>query len=259
MEPVPSALPYTILVISMDTPVGRKRRAQLNYPHTIVRGVTGSEVQSGPIRELMVRYHWVPDDPSRREARIGSFAAHMEALMRIVYENLRDVIVCEDDAVLVRALPDPSTLPQDSITLMGGSVRTTGPWRRESRDFRRSGKCLSVVSSFKEGVNKIDYVRFRWTGTSAYFVPGPAVAREVIAWLEHTRRVTFFDVWLCNERLVRYLLFPNPFREQEGESQLGTASTHRSADLYVLWREVLAQVVERRHSAGVCGGDRAND
>jgi len=236
--------PFHILVISMDSALGEQRRSCLNYPYVWLEGVRG-KTHKGPIRDRMIRY---PGGLERsRDGMIGCFAAHVKALITIQQRRLKNVIICEDDAIQVRALPALNKLKRDGVTLLAGAVRTPGPWKQEDADFRTSGEALRIVRSFKPGSNIIDWERFRFTGSAAYFVPDSTVAQTILDRLSQSSdRITHWDVWLGKQELVKYLLYPNCFTERKGPSQIGTAAKNTSADRYLLWPELLKRLSRKR-------------
>lgn len=169
-------------------------------------------------------------------------------LQKVVARGLKDVVVCEDDAHRIRRLPAARRLSRDGITLLGGAIRTPGPWQSEEDDFRKSGACARVLRNMRTGVNEIDYDIYRWTGACSYYVPGPAAARAVLDRLENRdEKLTHFDVWAARHRLVKYLYYPNVFKEADYGSNIGTAANRRGAYRYCLWPEV--RTVPREEAA----------
>lgn len=216
------------LVISLaGSPEGARRRAQLNFEHAILWA--HSEAPA------WLQVHGRYKEPTLGAVR-ATFYSHYEAWRRLAEEG-SPAVVCEDDAYLVRGGYDVSDFPQDSITLLGGAVRTPGAWAREKAEFIDSGEFMALVASMKVGLNPI-HQGFRWTNCLAYYVPA-AVAPELVrlAQVEATKPrggLRAVDIWLGKSGMARYLLFPNAFIDMDNaRTQVSSPVEHRKADFYI--------------------------
>ena len=86
-------------------------------------------------------------------------------------------MILEDDSILSSKLPDPSKLPNDSLTLFSGRIQPPKSWK-DSENFHKNCTPKKIIKSFKKGVNLIDYDKFRFTQSNAIFVPNKEVLRS---------------------------------------------------------------------------------
>jgi hypothetical protein len=103
-----------VLVLSLDTELGRQRRSKIGLSeYTLIPGVLPEEVSE------FVKDHWHPGRFSKlRNARLqGAFSAHLKAWESLAAEGSPEAIILEDDALLLR--PIPKDLP-NALTLLGG-------------------------------------------------------------------------------------------------------------------------------------------
>jgi hypothetical protein len=79
-----------------------------------------------------------------------------------------------------------------------------------------------IVDNFKEGLNKIDYDKYRWTGTYAIYYPNWEKTNELLNnILNSKKKYCHLDIFLSKNKLIDYLYFPSPFMScDEGKSQI---------------------------------------
>ena len=216
-------------LISMNTPEGEQRRAQLSYTYTLIEGKTGEECPPWISSRMAGRHKGCT-----KLAVCGNFFSHWIAWGQC---GAKGCIILEDDAQEIRTPNfDWAQLPQDSVTLLGGTVRTAGAWSREYEEFGANGEFLRVIGGFKAGVNPITS-EFRFTMILAYYIPpnlGPKLAQA--AKTSKTLRPT--DVWLGKlqidgKKAVGHLVFPNLYQDlSKSTSQINSPSQHLKSDLY---------------------------
>lgn len=230
---------YEFVVISMDTECGRRRRAKIDFPYRRVIGVRGDAAPA----EFRDRFTFMYNtSPARASACVGCTYSHRLALQLIIDLNLRDVVVLEDDAMLVRPLPNLATMPRDCAVFFGGALRTPGAWARQSKEFSRENE-EAVWLSLREGLNDIRWDEFTVSGTEAVFIPDATVAQRLADALD-TERLIWIDMFYRKHRLIPKLYFPNPFAAldaQETENEGNGAP--RLRDLYA---EGLQRIRKRR-------------
>ena len=74
----------------------------------------------------------------------------------------------------------------------------------------------NIIKNFKKGVNEIDYTKYRWTQSNAIFIPNKQVAQNMLNKLEEIKTFKlYYDMLLSNNRLVKYLYYPAPFRHDD--------------------------------------------
>jgi hypothetical protein len=208
---------YYLLLISMDSEIGELRRSRLNWtPHGRIIGKKGDEAPEAFRRRF--RFMHTARDSSRRGI-VGCAWSHICALQKIADEDLRDVIILEDDAKLVGPLPPLSLLPQDAIVHLGGALRTPGTWARQRQEFPPEREA-EIWHGLREGLNPLE--GFSIVGAEAYYVPNAKVATRILCVADAPDvRMLHWDLFMRSRNLAPLLWFPNSFSaSDEGHSQV---------------------------------------
>ena len=212
----------TYLVISLDTEIGRQRReVNINYPFTLIEGCFGSDDKCPFVCEvkskMVVRYN---TGIKKRNGIVGCMASHLKAYQHIIDNDLTDVVVCEDDAIKIREI-DLNTLPTE-VCLFSGQIHAPAPWANDV-GWRLSQDRKDIIASWSQGVNEIDYKRFRWTQTNAIYIPNKAKAQELLDSIRKEKSYKGYDIFLTNRKLIKYLYYPAPLKHHDklGTTQIG--------------------------------------
>jgi hypothetical protein len=221
-------MPPRVLVISLDTELGRRRRSNIGLSDmTVIPGVPPSEVPE------FVREHWSPGRfaPERNARLRGAFSAHLRAWEALAREGSPEAIILEDDALLLR--PIPKDLP-NALTLLGGVFCGHARKWTDTGPFVSKGEFVEELETFEVGVRELpvrDGVRMKWYMAVAYYVPAgmaEALLREVYTTEKKLLRSP--DTWL--NRFATHFVWPPPFGDQGAESQCLTASEYHDSDFY---------------------------
>jgi len=202
-----------IIVLSMDTEIGKNRREKLNYDYEWFKCVSGEEI----IDKFNFRYNTCQ---KLKDATASCFNSHLKMMKKIVDEKLNDVVICEDDSIKVY---DIDTSNINEICLFGGVIRHPSNWKEDNK--WRKEHVDDIVNNFKEGLNKIDYDKFRWSGTYAIYYPTYEKTNELLNnILNSKKKYCHLDVFLSKTKLINYLYFPTPFMScDEGITQINIA------------------------------------
>jgi hypothetical protein len=110
-----------------------------------------------------------------RKKIVACSQSHKKLLLKIIQENLEDVIIMEDDAIL-----DFSRLDElkglKNFTYIGGEI--TSKLMKDMKKFRDEEKA-DVIHSLCKGVNKIEPEYFKIGQTCGYFIPNAEVAQKI--------------------------------------------------------------------------------
>lgn len=190
----------SVIVLSMDNEIGENRRKLLNYDYEWFKCVSGEEI--------MDRFNFRYNTSQRLKDVIAScFNSHLKIMKKIVDEKLNDVVICEDDSF--KEL-DIDTSNINEICLFGGTLRHPSNWKEDSK--WRKEHVDEVINSFENGVNKIDYEKYRWTGTYAIYYPNWEKTNELLNnILNSKKKYCHLDIFLSKNRLINYLYYPSPF------------------------------------------------
>ena len=202
-----------ILVISMENENGEKRRSYLNYDYHRIIGCNGSDDEDPFVKEakekIKLRYN---ASQERIDGYSGNVASHLKALDYIIKNKLDKVIVNEDDSL--QKLPIPENLP-DEICLLSGQVQEPTNWSKSAK-WKREGKNLEIISQFKEGVNDIDYSKYRWTQINSLYIPTHLHAEKLLGDLRNNvKSYKAYDLVLSENRLVKKIYYPAIFNHHD--------------------------------------------
>jgi len=194
-----------IIVLSMDTEIGEKRRSKLNYDFEWFKSIDGKCIED--------RFQFRYNTSEYKKKRIMSvFNSHISILQKIVNEKINDVVVCEDDSIKEFDLKEST----NEICLLGGCLRHPNNWKLDTQ-WRKENDI-----TFEEGVNKIDYSKYRWTQIYAVYYPNWEKTNELLkSILESKKSYCHYDIFLSKNKLINYLYYPTPFKScDEGISQV---------------------------------------
>lgn len=169
----------------------------------------------------MISYHNVPK--KNHLCKTACFISHLLLWEHIVKHKLNSVLILEDDA-MKRNFNFIGGFPQDGITYLGGATYTP----------LMTGKFIEV--DLKEGINKIDFEKYRMLMTMSYHIPTYEIAQKLIDMVMNRRRWRAVDVMLGdiqkNEHLEAYVYYPAVYTERPNESQIQTKSRNKFASIY---------------------------
>ena len=185
-----------ILVLSMDTEKGQMRRSLLNYEYEWIKSIDASEELK---KRFSFRYN-ITDN--KRKAIENCFASHLNILKHIVNNKLNEVVVCEDDCFKINDI-DYSTIKD--ITLLGGVIRHPTSWDKD-KEFQKNNDI-----TFEEGVNKIDYKKYRWSGAFAIYYPSWEQSNDLLNTILSKTSYRHYDLFLSKNKLINYLYYPTPY------------------------------------------------
>ena len=227
---------YCLLLMSMNSETGAARRARLNWsPDVRIVGCSGDEAPETFRRRFKFMH---TARPASRRGIVGCAWAHVMGLRKIIEEDLKHVVMLEDDALQVTDLPPVESLPTDQAVYLGGCLRTPGTWAAQGREFPESVEA-QLWDSLRFGLNAVQ--GFSVVGLEALYVPNAEVAQRLLDYLDHdSLRMLNVDLFVRKHNLVKLIWFPNCFcaadataSQVEGRAQV--------RDLYAAGRRKIAR------------------
>ena len=140
-------------------------------------------------------------------AKLGCIAAHRKALLAIFSNQTRNNLILEEDAILSGPLPVP---PKESC-YMGGWIVPP--------HVSKAGKVKIDVKP-KNGINKINYEKFKVITTHALFVETP---EEAMILLESTilpEKMKNYDIHLADCEMFDAYYYPPVFVQGKHKSDI---------------------------------------
>jgi len=199
------------LVISIDNEIGLDRRKKLNYNFIHLKGETEAPKW---VRDKFKLYHNEDVNSKKVKGRMACFSSHIKALEYIVNNKINDIVILEDDAFLEGEIID---LPNNSACLLGGTLRHPIKW---SMDYKfRKNEVSNIINNFNNGINIIDYDKFRWTQAYSIYYPKWEIAKEILDFIKNTKYMfKHYDIFLANHRLIKYLHYPSIYSHDDRDS-----------------------------------------
>ena len=207
-----------IILMSLDNEIGFQRRKLINYEYELVYGNTELNNVPEEFIKKMNRMYNVNDNLFR--AKVCHFYGYYEILKKIVFEKIDNVIICEDDAILKDKLPDKFNT--EEILILNCELHHPTTWKK-GPNLRGNTKkyfkdnILPLINNFKEGINKIEYDKFRWSCCACMYYPKFQNCIEIINEIENAKKITTFDLWLSKNKLVKNLIYPSVFKIQDNK------------------------------------------
>ena len=166
-------------------------------------------------------------------SRIAVNEGHINIWNRIIKENLEDIIILEDDAVLKMDMENIENiikyLPKDGITYLGG--RITNPKVADM-----SKKLINKID-IKLGINKVDVEKFKVMRCFAYYIPNKKIAEQIINNSKHSKskkyKSTMTDNLLMLVKTNINFIYPSLFKQRKNLiSQLTPPDSNLEHDNY---------------------------
>ena len=129
---------------------------------------------------------------------IGCFASHIKVLNKIIKENLKNVLVLEDDSSEITKLPTGLKDFPNAVYLGGWIVQP------KIKDINKSVN----KNKFHKGINKIDYNKFRILETRAYFVPNKQEAKRMLDIIHSAPKLKNVDIFFSKNQMIKYFYYP---------------------------------------------------
>lgn len=188
--------------INLDTDWERRVKF-LGYNYHRWDAVSRSEIPD-EIDKKMISYYNYPRQSHL--GRCGCFCSHMELYKYIIENQLNDVLIVEDDAVLFKSLP--KKYPTDGLIYLGGFFA----------NHKITDKTPVNIQS-KNGINYLD-PDYRIFMTMSIIIPTWHIAKVIVDNIEFKQRYRAIDVMLGNMAINRYYEWPACFVEEGSDSTI---------------------------------------
>jgi len=204
-----------IFVLSLKTKIGEDRRSKLNYQHDIVWGTDKLEEVPDYIKNNMKLLSTAKDKEKLLKQKSCHFYSYCRILEKIVEENIYDVIVCEDDAIL-----KDKNLLNNLIEKKFNSPVILNSKLHHPKNYKNKLDLTKI--KFKEDINEINYNEYRWSCSACIYYPNPESCKEILDFIKNTKlKYTYLDLFLSSNKKIKYLYYPSIFYiKDDGISQI---------------------------------------
>lgn len=144
--------------------------------------------------------------------------SHLEMIKKIVLEDLKDIVICEDDCIIddIELLKETiHLLPKDELTYLGGQINS--PLVKDYRMFEKTLKryVIDKIKNDNKLIHTIDVESFRITHCCCYYIPNKQVAQNILDSIQEiysgTRKMRAIDVAfheLQKRKIITKFVFP---------------------------------------------------
>ena len=187
-----------IIVLSLKNEIGEARREKLNYVYEIFWGIYNLNDVPEWVKCHMRRNNC---SDSLFRGKCCHFFSYYSILKKIVEEKINDVIICEDDAIL-KEIKDINS--DEPVLLNAELIHPT--------DFKKQKFFKFEDIDFKEGINEIDYSKYRWRCSATIYYPTYKSAEKIINFIDNCKtQFTHTDLFMAKHKLIKYLYYPSLF------------------------------------------------
>jgi GR25 family glycosyltransferase involved in LPS biosynthesis len=140
--------------------------------------------------EDVERYHFRHN--ARLEYRkkvVACSLSHKDLLQKIINEDLKDVFIIEDDAIIEKWDRLKELEGCKEFCYIGGQINA--PLMKDFKKFEDIKD--SVRDNFCKGINVIDPKEFRLAHTCGYFIPNRRVAQDILSNIPHGKKERAID------------------------------------------------------------------
>lgn len=142
-----------------------------------------------------------------RKKIVACSQSHKNLLLKIIQENLKDVIIIEDDAIFdFSRLNELKDLKE--FTYLGGEI--TSKLMKNMKQFEKEDK-QQLISELNVGINKIDPKIFKIGQTCGYFVPDATCAQDILSNIPNGSKERAIDteyIFLQRKEKIKDFIFP---------------------------------------------------
>ena len=147
---------------------------------------------------------------SKKEYRkkvIACSKSHKQLLLKIIIEDLKNVLIMEDDAI-IEDWKELELLEEEGLTdfcYVGGQMNA--PLMKDFKTFPKD----DIQYNFSKGVNPIDPKEERIDQTCGYFIPNAKVAQKLLSLIPNGKKERAIDteyIALQKKKYISLLYYP---------------------------------------------------
>jgi len=142
--------------------------------------------------EQVAEYHFRHN--ARLEYRkkvVACSMSHQALLGKIINENLKDVFILEDDAIIEKWDRLKELEGFKEFCYIGGDI--TSPLLKDMKVFKEDGGKENVRYCCEKGINTIDPKKFKIGQTCGYYIPNKRVAQDILSNIPNNKKERAID------------------------------------------------------------------
>ncbi len=160
--------------------------------------------------EQVERYHFRHNAKMEyRKKVVACSLSHKNLLQKIINEDLKDIIIIEDDAVIDKWDRLEELENVNEFCYIGGDI--TSPFLKDMKKFKEDGEKENVRYCCQKGINVIDTDVFKIGQTCGYFIPNKEVAQMILSNIPNGKKERAIDneyISLQKKRKIEKFIYP---------------------------------------------------
>ena len=142
--------------------------------------------------EDVERYHFRHNAKMEyRKKVVACSLSHKRLLQKIINEDLKDVFIIEDDAVIDKWERLEELKNINEFCYIGGDI--TSPFLKDMKQFKEGGQKENIRYCCEKGINTIDPKTFKIGQTCGYYIPNKEVAQMILSNIPHGKKERAID------------------------------------------------------------------
>jgi hypothetical protein len=205
-----------VFVLNCPTEKYKSRLHKYDNRYNIFEGTTPDEITDEEIKQYS--FYWNAN-PDYRRAVISCRKTHLKMLDHIIENNLRNVVVLEDDTIIDDFDKLKNLENFHSFCYLGGKLG----WKIKSKDGKNDMKDFKnrrhkeITENLKKGINEIGIENcWRISQTCGYFIPDKKEAMRIKILVEDYIPNNFFRkkaidtefILLQKEKKIKWMFYP---------------------------------------------------
>lgn len=206
-----------------------ERRSKYDDRYEIYNAVWWEDLTDEDIKDYYLRYNAKTE---LRKKVAACSKSHKNLLMKIINEDLKNVVIIEDDAIIEDFERLKELEEIDEFCYIGGDI--TSPLLKDMKDFKSNGIKDNLRFEFMKGINKIRPNDFKIGQTCGYYIPNSKVAQHILSNIPSNKKERAIDneyMYLQKRGVINYFIYPAISVLNIEEARKGfTYSTHKLYD-----------------------------
>ena len=142
--------------------------------------------------EDVERYHFRHNAKmDYRKKVVACSMSHQALLGKIINEDLKDVFIIEDDAIIEKWERLKELEGCKEFCYIGGDI--TSPLLKDMKVFKEDGGKENVRYCCEKGINTIDPKTFKIGQTAGYYIPNKKVAQDILSNIPNNKKERAID------------------------------------------------------------------
>ena len=206
-----------------------ERRSKYDDRYEIYDAVWWEDLTDEDIKDYYLRYNAKTD---LRKKVVACSKSHKNLLMKIIKEDLKDVVIIEDDAIIEDFERLKELEEVNEFCYIGGDI--TSPLLKNMKDFKSNGEKDNLRFEFIKGINQINPKEFKIGQTCGYYIPNSKVAQHILSNIPVNDKERAIDneyMYLQKRGVINYFIYPALSVLNVEEARKGfTYSNHKLYD-----------------------------